>query len=149
MINFSFWQRWLIVVGIVISVFGVVMTISSGTPLFDLFNRQIDPAFWSTNAADGAARQFQHWIYGVWGATIAGWGIFLTFVACFAFGRQEKWAWDCMVVGLLVWFVLDTSLSLDYKVYFNAAFNTVLVVFAGLPLVFTRKHFEIKRRKSE
>jgi hypothetical protein len=149
MINFSFWQRWLIAVGIGVSVFGILMAISSGTPLFDLFNRQIDPAFWSTNAVDGAAKQFQHWIYGVWGATIAGWGIFLTFVAHFAFNKREKWAWNCMVVGLLVWFILDTSLSLNHKVYFNAIFNTALIIFAGLPLIFTRRDFDIKIGKNE
>ena len=149
MTNFSFWQKWLLVVCIVISVFGVLMAFSSGTPVFDLFNRQIDPAFWGTNAIDGATRQFQQWIYGVWGATIAGWGIFLAFVAHFAFSKQEKWAWNCIVVGLLVWFILDTSLSLGYKVYFNAVFNTILIIFAGLPLVFTRKYFETIRRNSE
>lgn len=141
MTSFSFWQRWLFVVGVVVSVFGVMMALLSGTPLFDLFNRQIDPAFWSTNAIDDVARQFQQWIYGVWGATIAGWGIFLTYIARYPFNRKERWAWNCLVVGLLVWFVLDTSLSVFYKVYFNAAFNTTLLILAGLPVVFTRKEF--------
>lgn len=65
MTSFSFWQRWLFVVGVVVSVFGVMMALLSGTPLFDLFNRQIDPAFWGTNAVGDVARQFQQWIYGV------------------------------------------------------------------------------------
>ncbi len=139
--SFSFWQRWLLVCGIMIAVFGIVMALVSGTPLFDVFNRQIDPAFWGTNAVGDAARQFQQWIYGVWGATIAGWGILLTFIARYPFARKERWAWNCIVFGLLVWFVLDTSLSFFYKVYFNVAFNTGLLVVAMLPVVFTRKDF--------
>jgi len=141
MTSFSFWQRWLLVVGVVVSVFGVMMALLSGTPLFDLFNRQVDPAFWSTNAIDDVARQFQRWIYGVWGATIAGWGIILTYIAHYPFNRKERWSWNCLVFGLLVWFVLDTSLSVFYKVYFNAVFNTTLLILAGLPVVFTRKEF--------
>ena len=43
--------------------------------------------------------------------------------------------------GILVWFVLDTSLSIYYKVYFNAAFNTVLLILAMLPVVLTRRYF--------
>ncbi len=84
---------------------------------------------------------FQHWIYGVWGATIAGWGVFLTFISYFPFRNKEKWAWNCLSLGLLVWFVLDTSISLFYSVYFNAAFNTALLILAGLPIFFTRKEF--------
>ncbi len=139
MSNFSFWQRWLLVVGLVIAAFGAVMALISGTPLFDLFNQLIDPAFWGGRTSDPAARQFQQWIYGVWGATIAGWGIFVTFIARYPFSRKEKWAWECLGLGLGIWFVLDTTLSIFYKVYFNAVFNTSLLILAGLPIVFTRR----------
>ena len=141
MSNFTFWQRWLLVVGIAITVFGILMAILSGTPLFDLFNRQIDPAFWGADAVGDSAKRFQQWIYGVWGATVAGWGIFLTFLARYPFAKKERWAWNCAVLGLLVWFVLDTTLSLFYQVYFNVAFNAGLLVLAMAPMVFTRKEF--------
>lgn len=141
MTSFSFWQRWLLAVSIIIAIFGVMMVFLSGTVLFDFFNRKIDPAFWSTGIADHVTRQFQQWIYGVWGATIAGWGVILTYIAHDPFKRREHWAWKSVAFGLLVWFVLDTSLSLFHKVYFNAAFNIVLLVLAGLPVVFTRQEF--------
>ncbi len=141
MTNFSFWQKWLFVVSLVVAVFGIAMALLSGTPLFDLFNRQIDPAFWGTSTVGDGARQFRQWVYGVWGATIAGWGIFMAFLARYPFKRQEPWSWNCLVLGLLVWFVLDTWLSAAYQVYFNVAFNVVLLVLAGLPAVFTRKAF--------
>ena len=141
MSNFPFWQRWLFVVGLGIADFGILMAVLSGTPLFDLFNRQIAPAFWATEPTLESIQRFRHWIYGVWGATIAGWGVIVTFNAHYPFRNKEKWAWNCLVLGLLVWFVLDTSLSIFYKVYFNAAFNTALLILAGLPVVFTRKEF--------
>ena len=68
MISFSFWQRWLLAIGIIITLFGVAMTILSGTPLFDLFNRQINPAFWGASPVGDAATQFQQWLYGVLGS---------------------------------------------------------------------------------
>jgi len=79
MLSFSFWQKWLLVTGVVITAFGLLMAFSSGTSLFDLLNRQINPAFWSVNAIDDATRRFQQWVYGAWGATIGGWGIVLTY----------------------------------------------------------------------
>lgn len=142
MLKFIFWQKWLFVVCIFITFFGLLMFVFSGSALFDLFNRQIDPAFWGEGPAIAGIKPFQHWIYGVWGATIAGWGIALTFITHFPFRNKEKWAWSCWVLGLSVWFVLDTGLSLYSKVYFNVAFNTILLIMAGLPLVITRKAFK-------
>jgi len=141
MAGFSFWQKWLLVIGVVITAFGALMAFSSGTPLFDLFHRQINPAFWSGNAIDDATRRFQQWVYGAWGATIAGWGVVLVYIARYPFGKKERWAWDSLVSGVLLWFVLDTSLSLFHKVYFNVALNTVLLILGMLPLMFTRRWF--------
>jgi hypothetical protein len=141
MLSFSFWQKWLVALGMVLAVFGTLMALLSGTPLFELFNRQIDPAFWGASAVGESARVFQQWIYGVWGATIAGWGVFVAFIAFYPFREKEKWAWDCLAAGISLWFVLDTLLSVSYRVYFNAVFNTVLLILALLPLAFTRKDF--------
>jgi len=141
MVNFLFWQKWLVVVGSIITAFGVLMAFSSGTSLFDLLNHQIDPAFWGGNVIDDATRKFQQWIYGAWGATIAGWGIVLTYIARYPFSKKERWAWESLIFGVLIWFLLDTSLSLLHKVYFNAALNTVLFILGILPLAFTRKWF--------
>jgi hypothetical protein len=129
------------VVGLGIAVFGILMAFLSGTPIFDLFNRQIDPAFWGGGSSLESIRPFQQWVYGIWGATIAGWGVFVTFIAHYPFRNKEKWAWNCLVLGILVWFVLDTALSAFHKVYFNVAFNTALLILAGLPAVFTKKEF--------
>jgi hypothetical protein len=140
---FSFWQKWLFSAGIVMSIFGILMALLSGTPLFEVFNHQIDPVFWNTTLVDANAKGFQHWMYGVWGATIAGWGIFLSFTAHYPFRKKEQWAWNCITTGLLVWYLLDTFLSIYYQVYFNAVFNTVLLALVALPVIAVRKHFAV------
>ena len=115
------------------------MALFNRTPLFDVFNQQIDQAFWDSGQVPVGVTDFQGWIYGVWGATVAGWGIFLSFVAYFPFKQREKWASSCLVVGLGVWFVLDTAISWNYGVVFNVLFNTVVLFIIGIPLVFSRK----------
>ncbi len=139
--DFAFWRTWLLIVAVLITLFGVAIACLSGTPLFDLFNHQIDPAFWNASAPANEAKEFQKWIYGAWGAIIAGWGIFFVFITRYAFEKKEKWIWNCIAVGLLVWFVLDTGLSLNYRVYFNVVFNSILLIVTGLPILFTRKYF--------
>ncbi len=139
--SFLFWQRWLVGLGIAVSVFGLCMVFFNGTFLFEYFNREINPAFWGTNTVDDATKLFQEWVYGVWGATIAGWGTVLIYIACYPFKRKERWSWNCLALALLVWFVLDTSLSIFYTVHFNAILNLILMVLAGLPIMLTRREF--------
>lgn len=138
---FSFWQRWLFFVGIIISVFGALMSFLSGTLIYELFNQLINPVFWGSDAVGENAKGFQQFVYGVLGATMAGWGIFMTFIAHYSFRNMEKWAWNCILVGTLAWFILDTSLSLYHKVYINAMSDMVFLIMVMLPIIFTKKSF--------
>ena len=145
MIGFSFWQRWLLAVSAIVVVFGLALAFLNQTPVFDvLFNNQIDPSFWGEQDLPSEAVRFERWIYGVLGATVAGWGVFIAFIAHYPFRNRERWAWYSLAIGLLVWYVPDTALSLVYAP-FNAAFNTLLLIAVGLPLLFTRHDFRADR----
>jgi hypothetical protein len=135
--SFSFWQKWLLVVSILIAGLGVFIIIGS---FLGGDNSQIDPEFLQRYHVI-TFEAFRLWIFAVLGATLAGWGVCLIFIAHYPFKRKELWAWNCLVAGILVWYVLDTFASLYFKVYFNAIFNTILLGLSILPLIFTRKHF--------
>lgn len=139
--RFRFWQRWLLVVGIIVTAFGLFIAFFSGTAFFRLFDDNINPAFWGTSDVPDAARDFQKWVYGAWGATVAGWGVFILFIARHPFARREKWAWDCLVWGLSVWFVIDTGWSAYCRVHVNVALNAALLLAALPPLILSRKYF--------
>lgn len=141
MLKFSFWQRWLFVVSIIIAAAGVLMTLFSGSALFDLLNQQINPTFWGTASPGEHAAKFQQFVYGILGATMAGWAIIIAFIARYPFHNKEKWASDGLLVGMLVWYVLDTGLSAYHAVYVNAIANTAFLLLVLLPVVFTRKEF--------
>lgn len=140
--NFEFWQRWLIGIGILITAFGVVMALFNSTFFFALFNNQIDPVFWGSRGPEGGAIAFQRWVYGGWGATVAGWGLTIAFLAAYAFRTKESWVRNGLTMGLGLWFVLDTVISLRERVFFNAAFNCVLMLIVAVPLVFTWNEFK-------
>jgi len=140
--SFLFWQRWLLFVGILVAVFGLVMAILNGTSIFSLFNDQINPVFWGRENVPHTSLDFQRWVYGAWGATVSGWGVFLGFIASYPFRKQEKWARNCLVTGLGMWFLVDTSISIYYRVDFNVIFNSVLALLVILPLGATWKMFD-------
>lgn len=140
--KFNFWRIWLFIVAVVITVFGVLMAFLNQTAVFAVFNREINVVFWPTGEIGKGLPQFQSWVYGVWGATVAGMGIFAAYVAHYPFARREKWARQCLAAGTVVWYVLDTYISLASGVIFNALFNTVIFLLIAVPLGFTWKEFK-------
>lgn len=139
--QFDFWQKWLLGLGIVMVIFGLGLAFLSGTPVFSIFNQNIDPVFWGGTPLPSSAFTFQRWIYAVLGATLAGWGVCVAFMAQFPFRWRERWAWNALACAILLWFSVDTVYSLVFQVYFNAAFNSLLLIAALLPLGFTRRLF--------
>jgi len=140
--RFNFWRIWLFIVAVVITVFGVLMAFLNQTAVFAIFNREINVVFWPNGEVGRELPQFQSWVYGVWGATVAGMGIFAAYVAHYPFARREKWARQCLAAGTVVWYVLDTYISLASGVVFNALFNTLVFLLIVAPLVFTWRDFE-------
>ena len=139
--NFRFWQRWLSIFGWIVVIFGVGMALLNRTPLFAIFDAQVNPVFWSQSPVSTSVNEFQGWIYGIFGAVMAGWGVFLVFLTHYPFQQRERWAWICFLLGILLWYVLDTGISLYFGVTFNAIFNTTIMALAVIPLAFTRKEF--------
>ncbi|HLG22546.1 MAG TPA: hypothetical protein VI382_07000 [Candidatus Manganitrophaceae bacterium] len=66
----------------------------------------------------------------------------MAFIAYYPFRAKETWSWNCIALGVAVWFIVDTAISLYFKVGFNALFNTLFLICIGLPLLFTRKQFD-------
>ena len=139
--RFLFWQRWLFVFSLVVIAFGLGMALLNRTSLFAVFDSQVNPVFWGVNPLPPGANEFQGWAYGVLGATMAGWGVILAFIAERPFRNRERWAWNTLLLGLSLWYLTDTSISLYFGVVFNAVFNTVIFILAVLPLIFTRREF--------
>ena len=140
--SFNFWQKWLFFVGIYLAGFGLVLAFFNQTSAMDfVFNNQINPVFWPEPAMSEKGLSFQSWVYGVLGATVSGWGVFIAFLAYYPFRAHEKWAWNCIATAITIWFVTDTAVSVSYHVTFNVVFNVILLIFIGLPLLFTRKSF--------
>jgi hypothetical protein len=147
--HFGFWYTWLFVVAVLITAFGIAFAFLSGTRLFDLFNQQIDPTFWGIQNVARSSRDFQHWIYGVLGAVMAGWGSMLAFIVRYPFRAKEAWAWWCIGAGILLWFLIDTIISLYFQVFFNVAFNLVILMAVALPLGITMRHFRVRKGRKQ
>jgi uncharacterized BrkB/YihY/UPF0761 family membrane protein len=143
MVDFNFWRRWLMAVSLIIIAFGAVIALLSWSPLFSVFNWLVNGTFWPGTLPDASTQSYQLWVYGMLGATMVGWGIFLAYITRFPFAKKEKWSWDCIALGVAAWFAIDTAVSAYVGAYFNVAINLLLLVLVALPLVATKKEFAV------
>lgn len=138
--DFTFWNRWLVIVAWILIIFGLGLAVFNQTGIFDVaFNQRIDPAFWPEGAAPENIQPFQAWVYGVLGATVAGWGVFVLFLARHPLRNRQRWAWTCLLAGITLWFCVDTAISAYFGVFFNVVVNAFLALLIYIPLVATRK----------
>jgi hypothetical protein len=148
--TFNFWRKWLFGATIIMVVFGVALALLNGTFIFSWMNDGINPPFWSDSSSiTPAIRNYQQFTTGLLGTLMTCWGLTVMFIAQYSFRRQESWAWTGLVFSVGLWFLMDTSISLYYRVYFNALSNLGFLVLLALPLFFTRKHFAPLNIKNE
>jgi hypothetical protein len=139
--RFTFWQRWLFTVSLLVVGLGVFMAFFNRTAMFTPIDEEVNAVFWGPKLLPPASEKFESWLYGVWGAITIGWGILLAFISHYAYKQREKWAWNCLATGLGCWYLIDTGFSLYHQVFFNALFNTILLALFSLPLLATRRDF--------
>lgn len=139
--KFNFWQMWLFIVSIFLVVFGLFMAFFNQSAIMDFFiNDYVNPAFWKNKIPEEAS-QFQSFIYAVLGATICGWGVIQAFIVHYPFKKKERWSWNALTTGIILWFLIDTSLSAYFNVTYNVILNSVIFLLIVVPLLYTKKYF--------
>jgi len=135
----DFFVKWLKAVSIIFASFGIFLAFFNQMPMFaDL----IDPVFFKEDQIGSELKSFQQWLYGLLGATCVLVGIMIFFIVDNAFKNKEGWAWNCILFGLVGWFIIDQPISLYFSVYFNVIFNIGLLIAVLIPLICTKKHFK-------
>ena len=106
-----------------------------------MFNQPIAAIFWPKQVIPKSVLPFQGWMYGLLGAMVSSWGIFIAFLVHFPFKAREQWSWSCLAVGITLWYIVDISLSVYSGVIFNAISYTLCFLLLALPLLFTKPYF--------
>ncbi|MEO0558744.1 MAG: hypothetical protein AAF170_11245 [Bacteroidota bacterium] len=138
---FLFWQRWLLIASIFFSAFGVVVAVFPNAFFLTMWTDAIASTFHGGSEPEAAAH-FRAFVMGPLGGTIAGSYLLQAFVAAIPFARREAWAWWASLSAMLLWFGVDSSLSLLHGAAFNVWMINLMPLLVFLPpLVATRRAF--------
>jgi hypothetical protein len=107
----------------------------------------IDPVFWPEGIAKTGTINFKAFIFSLAGSKLIVWGVILFFIAHYGFRKKEKWTWMSILIATVLWFSIDETFSICYKVYGNAIGNIFLLLLLVLPLGFTFLDFFQSNKK--
>jgi len=84
---------------------------------------------------------FLQFLVGIFGPTIASWGVLFWAVVTQTFALPTKGAWWTMIAACVVWAVYDSIYSNFYGLWINAVINGVVFI-SSCPLWWVRQEFE-------
>lgn len=141
--SFNFWQKVLVYSNVMFVCIGLLAAFAGNSFIFEWYNSGIKNLFFNGQEYAPDVLRLKDWESGIVGATIAGYHTLVIFVAAYPFKKKEKWAWNAIAVSMLVWFIIDSGLSLARGAYFNIyLINIFPFLFIGISLLMTRKHFK-------
>ena len=141
--KFLFWQKWLTWANVLTLFVGLLVAFAGNSFVFELHNAYTREVFFEGNEITGNMLEFKNWLFGIIGGTIVGFHLLMILISENAFKRKEKWAFQAMWMGLVSWFIIDSSISVYYGALHNLVLiNIVALILIGLPLIMTRKAFE-------
>jgi len=140
--KFNFWQKWLTWANVITLIVGILLAFFGNSFVFKLHNSYTQNVFFGGDVISGDMLQFKNWLFGIIGGTIAGFQLLIIFISENAFKNKERWAYQAILYALILWFVIDSSISIYTGALYNVIIiNLVALFLIGLPLVMTRHAF--------
>lgn len=140
----SMWDRILLGLIVLTAAYGLAMVAAGALVGDQLFDRL------GFGPADGglrgeSQRSYVRFIFGVLGSVIVGWMTLLGFVTAGPFQRRELWSWFALLSSVVVWFLLDTGMSLALGWNTHALFNVPFALALATPILALRPQFHVYR----
>ena len=136
------WILYLKVVSLFFAAQGLLWAFIGSFDPFGMYDSLMAEAFFGKPNLPAPAERVFRFILAPFGTTTAGYFLLQYYITSYGFARQEKWAYKAICNAFLLWFVLDTTLSLFHQAYFNIWMaNIPALVLMAPVLIGTRKYF--------
>jgi len=143
-INLPTLKRTLQAMAILHIMIGLCLPFIVESPLYTFYREHLYQAFAMTanhSPYSQNVTQQTAFLVGIFGPTIASWGVLFLYTVNSAFARPTPQAWWFMLAACLVWAPYDSALSLLNGVYLNAILNAIAFTLIVIPLLLAKPHF--------
>jgi hypothetical protein len=139
--TFRFWYKWLLAVSFLNMIMGIIIALFPGSFLFEAHTEALSKTFFE-GVLPWQAELMRRFFFGIIGGTIAGYFLLQTLIVLFPFRNGERWAWHAVFWAILLWFMIDSTLSILHGAFFNVwMINIPSLLLTLIPLLFTHSSF--------
>ncbi|RDX38279.1 hypothetical protein DZA50_00620 [Kangiella sp. HD9-110m-PIT-SAG07] len=128
-------EKWLKLIAIIHIVGGLLLPLIVFTPVSAPYFEHLLEVFPQSNLTS------IKFLIGVFGPTVASWGLLFYYAAEKAFEGRTKKDWWFLLVAILVWSIMDTAFSLYFDVMSHLWINGLVAVLFVTPLLIYRPTF--------
>lgn len=118
---------------------GLVLPWAVHSTLFQQYGIQFSIAFHNSNSI-GFKNQGE-FLTGLFGPSIASWGILFAYVIDVSFRSRDRRGWWTMIIACLTWATYDSFLSIWNGIYINAILNSFIAIMIIIPLSIVKQYF--------
>jgi hypothetical protein len=117
---------------------GLLLPFLINTPIFSPYNEIVYQALGIDSTGQNPNINF---LLGLFGPTIASWGILFFYVITTTFTKPDKKGWWTILLASLAWAPLDSLLSIQKGIYINGLIDLIVFVMILAPLFMAKKYF--------
>ena len=140
--KFNFWQKWLTYANVMTLIVGLLVAFAGNSIFFEIHNDYTKDVFFKGQEFQEDILRFKNWLFGIIGGTIVGFHSLMIMISEYAFKKKESWAYRALWLGLMSWFIIDSSISVYYGAIHNLVMiNLIALILISLPLIMTRNEF--------
>lgn len=130
----KFHKTWIKVTSIVIGSFGPVFFLGTMVSTSEPARLTLDLLSWPIDGVTTYSSPDTRFLSALTGGFLTGWGVMVWFLSSWVYDKAPEEVRKSILIGLLSWFLVDSSGSIASGNVSNAIFNLVVLVIAVGPL---------------
>ncbi|MEL6675863.1 MAG: hypothetical protein AAFR61_26890 [Bacteroidota bacterium] len=130
----NFHKFWLKITAIVVASFGPVFFLGTMEATLEPARLTLDILSWPLDGATTYASPDVRFLSALTGGFLLGWGVMIWCLSCWVYDKAPEMVRRAVMLGMLCWFVLDSSGSIASGNPSNALFNVAVLLVAAGPL---------------
>ncbi len=130
----QFHKFWLKVTAIVVASFGPVFFLGTMAATLEPARLTLDLLSWPIDGATTYASPDTRFLSALTGGFLLGWGVMIWLLSIWVYDKAPEAVRKTVLIGILTWFVFDSSGSIASGNTSNALFNVLVLLLAVGPL---------------
>ena len=127
-------QFWLKITAIVVASFGPIFFLGTMEPTLEPARWSLDLLSWPVDGQTTYSSPDTRFLSALAGGFLLGWGVLIWCLSIWVYDKAPEGVRKSVLIGLLFWFVLDSTGSITSGNASNAIFNVIILLIAVGPL---------------